>query len=130
MTTTKDHDDRADIPQSLIDELEARDRAPALITARADRAVRSMARSHFAGRRRVPRPAWLAAAAAAAFVVFLIPPLSLDNGPGPYRDVDGSGRIDIADVYALARGDDAVSQAELDAFAARIVSLGAAGETQ
>ena len=42
----------------------------------------------------------------------------------PYADVDNSGRVDIADVLALARAG-AASPAELDAFARRVVSLDA-----
>ena len=45
-----------------------------------------------------------------------------------YADVDGSGRIDIADVLALARADGPdVTQADLDAFAMRVVSLDTGG---
>ena len=42
----------------------------------------------------------------------------------PYADIDNSGRVDIADVLALARAG-AASPGELDAFARRVVALDA-----
>jgi hypothetical protein len=126
-----------DLPQPLIEALKAADRPVPMITARVDREISEMARRHFSVRRQpagVPRTAWAAMAAIAAtvlivaFVVQLQPP-----GPGQaalYADIDRSGRIDIADVLALARaqGPGERSQAELDAFASRIVSLKRAGD--
>lgn len=122
-----------DLPRALVDELESADRPMPLITARVDREIAAQARSHFAARRqpaRVPRSAWAAMAATAATVLLAVlmlqsraplPPASDDV----YADVDGSGRVDIADVLALARAREAGerSRAELDAFAMRIVTL-------
>jgi len=50
---------------------------------------------------------------------------------GLYSDIDGSGRVDIADVLAAARAAEAsgeFSQAEIDAFAKQIVSLNSVGD--
>ena len=114
-------DDR--LPEALIDELKRRDEAPDAITSRVDRTLAAAARAHFGEPRRAAwhRPgAW--AAAGAVLAVGLATSYLPDRDGGPvYADVDGSGRIDIADVLALAR--EGVAQAELDAFARRVVAL-------
>jgi hypothetical protein len=132
-----------ELPTALVAQLKAVDRAPPLITARVDRHLRAAAEAQFAWRtvRRRNRvgTAWLATAAMAASLVlglFFVGdrPLrdrQLQEAAGPvYADVDGSGDIDIADVLALARarGTDPARQAELDAFARRIVALTPAGD--
>lgn len=127
-----------DLPQPLIEALKSSDRPVPVITARVDREVSEMARRHFSVRRqpgRVPHSAWAAMAAVAATILIAVFAVQLQS-PGPdqtslYTDVDRSGRIDIADVLALARaqGPEERSQPELDAFASWIVSLERAGET-
>ena len=123
MTDTHTPDDR--LPKALVDELQRRDRAPEVITSRVDRTLAAAARAHFGespARRRQHPGAWVAAAACAVLAVGLattLPP-GRESAP-PYADIDGSGRIDIADVLALAR--QGVPQAELDAFALRVVAL-------
>ena len=112
-------DDR--LPEALIDELKRRDDAPDAITSRVDRTLAAAARAHFGEPQRAvwQRPgAWAAAAASAVLAVGLATSYLPDRD---YADVDGSGRIDIADVLALAR--EGVAQAELDAFARRVVAL-------
>ena len=84
-------------------------------------------RAHFAQRRtaRQQRFAPWGAVAASALLV-LVFAIGGDEEPGSspvYADIDASGRIDIADVLALARTQEHVSRAELDAFAFRIVAL-------
>ena len=125
MTGAREPDDN--LPQPLIDELKRLDRAPDVITARVDRTVAAMAHEHFSDRR-APRwrrhGAWGAAAACAVLVVALTTGRhALDRDTALYADVDGSGRIDIADVLALARSGHGVDQADLDAFAWRVVAL-------
>jgi hypothetical protein len=125
-----------DLPQPLIEALKSGDRPVPMITARVDREISEMAQRHFSVRRqtaRVPRPARAAMVAMAATVliaVFVVQLQSLDQRT-LYTDVDRSGRIDIADVLALARAQEPGerSQPELDAFASWIVSLDRAGET-
>ena len=115
-------DDR--LPEALIDELKRRDRAPHAITSGVDSVLAAAARAHFGAPRAVwHRPgAWAAAAASAVLAVGLATSYLPDRDRGPiYADIDGSGRIDIADVLALAR--EGVAQAELDAFARRVVAL-------
>lgn len=115
-------DDR--LPQALIDELKRRDQAAEVITSSVDRALAAAARAQFGEPRAVwHRPgAWAAAAASAVLAVGLATSYLPDRDRGPvYADIDGSGRIDIADVLALAR--EGVAQAELDAFARRVVAL-------
>ena len=118
-----------ELPAALVDALKAGDRTPPMITAGIDRAVTAMARSHF--RDRQPswrrRGSWAALAASVGLIAVVASqvggPLLRDRAD-PYGDVDGSGRIDIADVFALARSEQAtVTQADLDAFAMRVVSL-------
>ena len=131
-----DEEQLEDLPQSLIEGLKAADRAVPVITARVDRDISQMSLAHFsAGRQpiRMTRSAWTALAATAATVLIAIlvtqVPTSRDQHE-LYTDVDHSGRIDIADVLALARAQEPRkrSKAELDAFAARIVSLAATGD--
>ena len=120
------------LDEGLIRALRAADEAPAVITASIDRALADMSRRHFAS----GRPGWkrhggwaLAASVAlvAVLAVQMIDPAS-DNGDMLYADVNGSGGIDIADVFALARSEQpGVTQADLDAFAMRVVSLDAGG---
>ena len=127
--------DNADrLPESLIAELKKADEPGPMITARADRAVAELAREHFASRperRRRVAPIWLAAAATLVLAVFAMQTQYRPDSEATdfYADVDGSGQVDIADVLALARRSDRVpSQAELDAFALRIVSLAEDGD--
>lgn len=155
MTSANEHNER--LPEALVDELKRLDRAPEVITSRADRNLASLAEAQFAPRRIPrwqPRRVWPAAAAACVLVVVLFTTDQLweQDGTSLYADIDGSGQIDIADVLALARagvanetrgqskitpgrairhnGDDvtltpfvAVNQADLDAFAYRLVAL-------
>ena len=134
MEHEKEHFD--DLPRGLIEDLKATEQAVSLITTKVDRELAAEARAHFASRRgspRIARPAWIAVAATvliALFVVDMQAPLIRDPTT-IYTDVDESGRIDIADVLALARSREggAITQAELDAFAMQIVSLRREGET-
>ena len=125
MVGTHEPDDHP--PQPLLDELKRLDRAPDVITARVDRAVAAAARDHFSARG-FPRwrrhGAWGAVAACAVLAVALtVGRQALDRGSALYSDTDGSGRIDIADVLAVARSGSGVDQADLDAFAWRVVAL-------
>jgi hypothetical protein len=129
-----EEDNLEKLPEDLLAELEKADRPGSLITAKVDRSIASMAHEQFSSRpekRRRAAPAWLAVAATILLAVLVIP-VSNRLGPdvdGLYTDVDGSGQIDIADVLVLARRKDSkLSQAELDAFAMQIVSLGDTGE--
>ena len=125
MTGTNEQDER--LPQALIDELKHIDRAPKVITSRADRYLAGRASDHFASRR-IPRwqqqPAWGAAAACVlAVALFATHRLSDRDDTSLYADIDGSGQINIADVLALARTEQGIDQADLDAFAYRLVAL-------
>ncbi len=119
-----------ELPTSLIDALKRADQPPLVITAGVDRAVADLAASHFQGRRSTWKRhgGWAALAASVALVALLVfpPGNPLRDETTLYGDVDGSGRIDIADVLALARRP-GVEQADLDAFAMRVVSLEAGG---
>ena len=125
MAGTREPDDH--LPKPLIDELKRLDRAPDVITARVDRALAATARDHFSTRG-APRwwrhSAWGAVAACAVLAVALtVGREALDRDPALYSDVDGSGRIDIADVLALARSGSGIDQADLEAFAWHVVAL-------
>ncbi len=118
-----------DLPQAVVDALKRADRAPAVITRSVDRAVVNAARTHFGApsERRAwrQRGGWAALAASVALITVLAvrwDALVARDDRTPYADVDNSGRVDIADVLALARAGTA-SPAELDAFARRVVSL-------
>lgn len=130
-----DEDNLEGLPDELVAELKKADKPGPLITARVDRTIANLAREQFAARpekRRRVAPAWYAVAAAVLLAVLVLPLTSrfgtVDDGL--YADVDNSGQIDIADVLTLARRSGGeVTQAELDAFAMKIVSLADAGET-
>ena len=121
-----DHDENEDLPAELVAALKQRERPADVITRRVDREISAMAAAQFAARKPAPRRrAWAAVAATAVLSIFLVT-ISRDPAPGRdelYTDVDGSGQIDIADVLALARDGHALTQSDLDAFAAHIVSL-------
>ncbi|MDH3641586.1 MAG: hypothetical protein OES38_05790 [Gammaproteobacteria bacterium] len=140
MSTDDPHLQELDaLPESLVDALRSADRPPALITSRVDREIADLAAGQFAGRgggARRSRPARVGMVAMAASVLIAVAALlSVFRGPDPergsiYADIDGSGRIDIADVRALARdvGSNGVSRAEIEAFAARVVELDRGGD--
>lgn len=118
-----DDDDLPGLPDQLVEALKE-DSTP-LITSRVDRAIERRARRAFKSRKaakparryRVTRWAAIAASVIAAVVV-----IGDMRKPHPlYADHDNSGQIDIADVLAVAR--EGHDEAELDAFAIRIVSL-------
>ena len=117
-----------DLPAVWIDALRRVDRAPAVVTRTVDRALDDAAEAQFADRR--ARPAWRRpggwAALAASLALVTVVAVRWDGADkAPYADVDASGRIDIADVLALARTGNA-SPGELEAFAQRVVALDAA----
>jgi hypothetical protein len=120
------------LPPAIVDRLRRLDRSQPIVDPRADRAVLEAARAYFAARpARSARRRWampLAAAATLLLAAILVRPLVFDAVPAR-DDVDGSGRVDILDVLALARvraerGDAAgVTQVSIDELAYRIVAL-------
>lgn len=132
---TREDKEHEDLPQDLIDQLKSADRPVSMITKRVDREIARLAQAQFSSRQPVwsRPPAWAAIAATVLVALFLVQlrgPQVVERGP-IYADLDNSGRIDIADVLHLARasGTKQQGQAEIDAFAMRIVSLKPSGET-
>ena len=124
-TTRQEQTEDDALPQALIDELRRRDRGVPLLTARADRSVADRAAAHFAARKSRHRigPVPLAAAASLLVAALVMTPFLYRHETVPeLTDVDGSGHVDIADVFAIAR-DGRASPAELDALARQVVSL-------
>ncbi|HZF28752.1 MAG TPA: hypothetical protein VE907_06525 [Gammaproteobacteria bacterium] len=131
------HDDSADgpagdLPAAIVARLARADSALPIVAPRGDEAVLAAARAQFASR--APRAAarrsrWavpLGAAAAAILAALLV--VRPFDVPGSADDVDGSGRVDILDAFALARlraarGDAAATQERIDALAERVVTL-------
>lgn len=121
-----------DLPAAIVARLARADRAVPIVAPRTDEAVVGAARAQFASRPRraaVLRPRWAvpAGAVAAAILVALIVVRPFD-APRSADDVDGSGRVDILDAFALARmraaqGESAATQERIDALAERIVAL-------
>ena len=114
-----------DLPADWIDTLNRVDQPPAVVTRAVDRAVADAVETRFAERR--ARPAWRHpggwASLAASIALATVVAVRWDREDGAlYADVDASGRVDIADVLALARTG-TVGPRELDAFAQRIVAL-------
>jgi hypothetical protein len=138
-------------PKALSDDLWSLYRSRVHVPPEVDRAVLEMARSRFAGRRRsvlVLRWATVGAAAAALLLALSVMvqqerPLaprapSTRSEAAVRQDVDGNGRVDILDAFALARhieardkrrhewdvnGDGDVNQADVDTVAMAAVSL-------
>jgi negative regulator of sigma E activity len=118
-----------DLPEALIEELRKSDSSVPLITARVDREVLKLAREQFATRRPAwRRPAWAAVAAAVVLAVVL-GPLQMQQHSAPSYS---ARQPDISDVLRLARESQGTpgAQAEIDALAYQVVSLGSPGESQ
>jgi hypothetical protein len=105
------------LPDELVARLKELDRSRPIVDPRTDSAILDRARATFASRPerrvRVARR-WTVPAVAAAIVLaaLLVQPLR-DLGRDP-NDVDGSGRVDVLDAFALARaGNDQRSAALL-----------------
>jgi hypothetical protein len=119
-----------DLPPALAARLKRADRAEVIFDPRTDRAVIERARRYFASRPRTASPVmrWGLPFAAAAAVALLVVLPFVPRGGGP-DDVDGSGSVDVLDVFALARqraaqGDaSGIDTARIEALAARIVAL-------
>ena len=133
---TREEKEHEDLPQGLIDQLKSADQPVSMITSRVDREISRLAESQFSSRRRPfwnRRPALVAIAATVLVTLFFVQLRGpqVDEQVPIYADLDNSGRIDIADVLHLARsrGSEQESQADIDAFAMRIVSLASLGET-
>ena len=121
------------LPPALASRLRRLDRAEAILDPRTDRAVLEAARSYFAVRpaaARTRRSRWalpLGAAAAVLLAAVLVRPIVFHTPSAD--DVDGSGRVDVLDVLALARmraaGGEAsgISDARIEELAYRIVAL-------
>ena len=124
-------DDLDHLPRAIANRLAAEERSLTLLTPRVDEAVRRQATAHFASRgarRRRVSPRWWAASAAAAaaavaFIVLAHRPLHEIGADAHLAadDVDGSGRVDILDAFALARA--GAAQSQVDSLAERVVSL-------
>jgi len=120
------------LPPAIASRLRRLDRAEAILDPRTDRAVLEAANAYFAGRpatARARRPRWalpLGAAAVVLLAAVLMRPLVFAPSAD---DVDGSGRVDVLDVLALARmraaGGDAtgITEARIEELAYRIVAL-------
>jgi hypothetical protein len=129
-------DDLEDLPQAIVARLKRAERSVSIVTPRVDRAVVDAARSHFASRpRAAPRrrlAVLFAAAATILLAVLIVRPLDQLRVASAADDVDGSGRVDILDAFALARlraaGDaTAASEERIEMLAERVVSLSRSG---
>ena len=121
------------LPPAIASRLRRFDRTEAILDPRTDRAVLEAAQSYFATRPAAAparRSRWavpLGAAAAVLMAAVLVRPLVFHTPSAD--DVDGSGRVDVLDVLALARmraanGDaSGITEARIDELAYRIVAL-------
>ena len=121
------------LPPAIASRLRRLDRAEAILDPRTDGVVLEAARSYFAARpaaARARRSRWalpLGAAAAVLLAAVLVRPIVFHTPSAD--DVDGSGRVDVLDVLALARmraaGGDAsgITDARIEELAYRIVAL-------
>jgi hypothetical protein len=122
-----------DLPGAIVARLRRADGSQPIVDPRTDRAVLDEARSYFAARPQraaARRARWALPLGAAAAVLagwLVVGPFGSMRVPSP-DDVDGSGRVDVLDVLALARASAArgdTADPRVDELAARIVSLGA-----
>ena len=126
----------AETPEALPAAIRARlrdlDRAQPIVDPRTDRAVLDAAHAYFQARpaRSARNRRWIAPFAAAAsllLVAVLVWPFVTEVRTPLRDDVDGSGRVDILDVLALAReraaGGAGITDASIDELAYRIVAL-------
>jgi hypothetical protein len=113
-----------ELPAPIVARLRAADRAEPIVDLATDRAVLHSAERYFHFRRaprtaaRIKRLVPMAAAAVVLLALLIVQPVERLRHPD---DVDGSGRVDILDAFALARmpdGDEASA-----ALAARVVAL-------
>jgi hypothetical protein len=120
----QDEDPQFDrLPDELVARLKELDRSRPIVDPRTDRAILDRAHATFASRpeRTTRTRGWrapLAAAAAIVLAVLLVQPMR-ELGRDA-NDVDGSGRVDVLDAFALARAGDYERSADL---AAQIVAL-------
>ena len=103
MTDARNHpyeQPEPEAPKELADELAALFSGSVPVPAEVDRAVLAMARRRPSrSRRRLRWAAAVAVAAAVILAVLLVPP----GAPSVREDIDGNGRVDILDAFALAR---------------------------
>ena len=119
-----------DLPGDVVEGLRRLDKSMAVLTPAVDRRVAESAAAHFTHRPDTVRPkkrSWAVAgtlAASLAVGVFLMR-TQTDMEPAMLaNDIDGSGVVDILDVFALAQmSDGAASQAQVDALIGDIVAL-------
>ena len=153
MTDRHQRQDRSDeptIPSGLAEDLAELYRPPIEVPREVDDGILFAARRRFGDTRRSHWWGAIGTAAAIVFVVFLVqhalrPPAPTAGPPEGeqllvmnHRDVDGSGRVDILDAFALARqlksggaggehwdvnGDGRVDRADVDAIAMTAVRL-------
>ena len=125
-------------PTGLRDDLRRLYRVDLPVPPEIDDAVRTMSRRHFTARKRVRHVVrWLSAAAAVA-AVLLVLFWTTTTHQRSLHDIDGSGRVDVLDAFALARvidqktatkrewdvnADGAVNRADVDAVALAAVRL-------
>jgi hypothetical protein len=132
-----ERDDQFELPSEIRTRLAQQDRAASLLTPDADRSVIESARRQFAasGARGGTARRWAAPAVAATLIIalsVLIPYAERGRDlPAVADDVDGSGRVDILDAFALARArestPDAVDERTVQSLARRIVALNGGG---
>jgi hypothetical protein len=140
---TADQDPNLDLPPALQQALrEGFGRTPA-VPADLDRLITAQARAHLARRARWRLVVRLGSAVAAAVAVGALVWLPLASRPSRVSalagDVNTDGRVDMLDAYLMARalcdqrsadgrwdlnGDKVIDQRDVDALAARAVSLG------
>ena len=142
-------DDRLDAtqdkaPKRLTDDLSRLCRTPVTVPSEIDQSIITMARRDFtAGRRTRHLVEWLSTAAVAAAVLLVVFWAGHEHESSlqteiAREDVDGSGRVDILDAFALARaietksayrpqwdlnGDEVVDRLDVDTVALAAVSL-------
>ncbi len=122
------------LPPTIAERLSRADWSVSMVTPTADRAILEQADAHFSSRsEQLTRwRYWAVPSAVAATVVLallLVQPTGIfQRDPAANADdIDGSGQVDILDVFALAQlqADNVgqVTQEDIDMLAARIVSV-------
>ena len=143
MNHGEDNEDRAlEASQRFIQRLKSLHRREVTVPVDVDAAILNKAREHLQGldkgRRILPFPRWLAAAAAVVLVA-TVAGVWFQKRPVPFarEDLDRNGRVDVLDAFWLARkvqqgavstefdlnGDGVVNARDIDAVVIRAVKL-------
>ncbi len=114
-----------ELPRDLIQALRNEESVSILVPKAVDEAILRSAADQFGQRPKQPR-SWRVPAAIAATLTVGLVAVQLIRSPDLEGDIDGSGQVDVLDVFALARmkqNDSQIVIKDIESLMTRIVSL-------